>query len=59
MRDRPSDSTRNEALPKLRMLRMRPAVIVSTRELSRVAASASPCAVTSALTVCVVVNRLG
>ena len=59
IRARPSDSTRNAALPKFRMLTIRPAVTVSTREASSSAASAGRCAATSALTVWVVAKRLG
>ena len=44
MRDRPSDSTRKFALPKLRIPRMRPLVVVSMRSASSSGPVFSPCA---------------
>ena len=47
MRARPSLSTRKLALPKLRMARMRPLVLVSIRTASSSAFVFAPCAPTS------------
>src|SRR5829696_3847947 len=57
--DWPSDRTTKFALPKLRIARIRPAVLVSTAASSRSAFVFAPCAATSASIVSVRLKRRG
>ncbi len=59
MRLRPSERTRKLALPKLRMLMMRPAVIVSVFDSSSASLDRPLCASTSAEMVSVTAKRCG
>ena len=59
MRLRPSETTKKLALPKLRMLMIRPADVVSTRAASSCSFDLPPCASTMTLTVSVVSNLFG